>query len=73
MQSWEVIELHYLTELLIGCGTSGIPRKFKADHKNIMSPPPKMPGTTSKKIIVLCYFDSGMGSINIPTEDIFAP
>ena len=37
LQSRDLIDLHYLTELLIGCGTSGIPRKFKAERKNIMS------------------------------------
>ena len=41
MQSRKVvqtlIELHYLTKLVIGCGTSGISRKFKSERKNIMS------------------------------------
>ena len=41
LQSMEVVQTfnrnNYLTELLIGCRTSGIPRKFKAECKNIMS------------------------------------
>ena len=38
LQSRELlIEIHYLTERLIGCGTSGIPRKFKAERKSIVS------------------------------------
>ena len=45
MLSMEVVqhlkELHYLTELLIGRGTSGIPRKFKAERNNTMSLRPK--------------------------------
>ena len=36
-KSKHLIELHYLAELHIGCGTSGIPRKFKAERKIIMS------------------------------------
>ena len=61
------MEFHYLTELLIGSGTSGILRKFKAERKTIISP--QMQSATRKKIIVLCYLNSGMGSINIPTEE----
>ena len=44
-----LIELHYVTELLIECGTSGIPRKFKAERKISCPCAPKMPSVTGQK------------------------
>ena len=37
MQAREVVQSFNLTGLLVGCGAARIPRKFKAERKNIIS------------------------------------
>ena len=75
-QSREVVqtflELHFLTELLIGCGTSGIPRKFKAEGKNLHVPAPPKCQASRVKIIELCYLNIRIWIYKYPYGRSFA-
>ena len=75
MQSREVVQTCNRTSLsnraAYGVRDFRNPVKIQGrTQKHHVPAPPKCQGSLVYKIIELCYLNSGMGSINIPTEDL---
>ena len=53
--------------MILSCAKSFVLLLYTVNSAKISCP---LPSDMRKKIILMCYLNSGMGSINIPTEDL---